>query len=111
MHIGILRREDDAGQMLPAVGVAIFAGIIGLVAFHTPPATGEMGVVFAPWVSQGEAMGAVVAAGGRIVDSSRLSNVIIAYAPDEGFQARVREYGAWFAVAAVGLCSGTGDIS
>ena len=105
------RRENDARQMLPAVSVAAFAGIIGFAALHAPPAAGEMGVVFAPWVSQGEAMGAIVAAGGRIVDSSRLSNVVIAYAPDEGFQARIREYGAWFAVAAVGLCSGTGDIS
>lgn len=70
-----------------------------------------MGVVFAPWMSQAEVMGAVVAAGGRIVDSSRLSNVIIAYAPDAAFQARVREHGAWFTVAATGLCSGIGGIS
>lgn len=62
-------------------------------------------------MSQAEVMGAVVAAGGRIVDSSRLPNVIIAYGLDDTFQEKVREHGAWFTVAAVGLCSGAGGVS
>lgn len=94
--------------MLPAVLVAIFTVFIAFAAVHAPPAKGEMGVVFAPWMSQADVMGAVMAAGGRIVDSSRLPNVIVAYGLDETFQARVRDHGAWFTVAAVGLCAGIG---
>lgn len=97
--------------MLPALAVALFTALVGLAATHAPPPAGEMGVVFAPWMSQAEIMGAVVAAGGRIVDSSRLPNVIVVYGPDEAFPARVREYGAWFTVAAIGLCSGVGGVS
>lgn len=102
---------SNAGQLLPAAIVAIFTSVIAFAAFHAPPQAGEMGVVFAPWMSQAEVMGAVVAAGGRIVDSSRLPNVVIAYGLDDAFQVRVREQGAWFTVAAVGLCAGTGGVS
>lgn len=97
--------------MLPALAVAVFTAMVGLAAMHAPPQAGEMGVVFAPWMSQAEIMGAVVAAGGRIVDSSRLPNVIVVYGLDEAFPARVREHGAWFTVAAIGLCSGVGGVS
>jgi hypothetical protein len=103
-------RESPAGQMLPAAAVAIFTGIIGFAALHAPPQAGEMGVVFPPWVSQAEAVGAIVAAGGRIVDTSRLNNVVIAYGLDETFQEKVRDHGAWFTVAAIGLCAGTGGL-
>jgi hypothetical protein len=96
--------------MLPAAAVAIFTLIVGFAALQAPPQAGEMGVVFAPWVSQAEAMGAIVAAGGSIVDTSRLNNVVIAYGPDETFQHKVRDQGAWFTVAATGLCAGTGEL-
>ena len=102
--------DHRGGQLLPAAAVAIFSGIIGFAALYGPPQTGEMGVVFAPWVSQAEAMGAIVAAGGRIVDASRLNNVVIAYGLDETFQDKVRDHGAWFTVAATGLCAGTGEL-
>lgn len=105
------RRESQTAQLLPAAAVALFTLVIAGAAVHAPPEAGEMGVVFAPWTSQREAMGAVVAAGGRIVDSSRLSNVIVAYGFDEGFDERVREHGAWFTVAAIGLCAGMGGLS
>lgn len=111
MRPGKPRRESQTAQLLPAAAVALFTLIIAGIAVHAPPKAGEMGVVFAPWTSQGEAMGAVVAAGGRIVDSSRLSNVIVAYGLDEGFGERVRERGAWFTVAAIGLCAGVGGLS
>ena len=111
MRPGEPRRESQPVQLLPAAVVALFTLIIAIAAVHTPPEEGEMGVVFAPWTSQSEAMGAVVAAGGRIVNSSRLSNVVVAYGLDEGFDERVRERGAWFTVAAIGLCAGMGSLS
>lgn len=91
-------------QLAPALFIAFATVAAGVVAYHAPPESGEMGVVFAPWTSEAEALGAVVAAGGRLVNSSRLPNVLIAYAFDDAFEARVRERGAWFTVAARGLC-------
>lgn len=111
MRPGEPRRDSQLGQLLPAVAVAMFTIGMGFVAFHAPPKSGEMGVVFAPWTSQAEVLGAVMAAGGRIVDTSRLPNVIVAYGLDEGFAGRVRDHGAWFTVAAIGLCAGTGSLS
>lgn len=92
-------------QLAPALFVALATIAAGVAALHVPPQTGEMGVVFAPWITEAEAVGAVIAAGGRLVNSSRLSNVLIAYAFDDTFDARVRAEGAWFTVAARGLCA------
>ena len=103
-------RYSPGGQLLPAVAVAIFTVVIGFSALLSPPQAGEMGVVFATWVSQAEAMQAIVAAGGRIVDTSRLDNIVIAYGLDETFRDKVRDQGAWFTVAATGLCAGTGEL-
>jgi hypothetical protein len=91
-------------QLAPALLVACFATSTGFAAFYAPPPTGELGVVFAPWVSEVEAVAAVAAAGGRLGNPSRLPNVLVAYAADPGFDARVRSRGAWFTVAARGLC-------
>ncbi len=92
-------------QLAPALFIALATISAGVVAYHSPPPIGEMGVVFAPWTSEAEAVGAVIAAGGRLVNSSRLPNVLIAYAFDDAFEARVRARGAWFTVAARGLCA------
>lgn len=111
MRPGEPRRDSQLKQLLPAGAVAIFTVIVAAAALHAPPKSGEMGVVFAPWNSQAEAFGAVIAAGGRIVDTGRLPNVVVAYGLDEGFGKRVRDQGAWFTVAAIGLCAGTGSLS
>lgn len=91
-------------QLAPALAIALATLAAGMVAYHAPPETGEMGVVFAPWTSEAEALSAVIAAGGGLVNASRLPNVLIAYAYDEAFETRVRAEGAWFTVAARGLC-------
>jgi hypothetical protein len=98
------KERDRWTQFVPAVGIACFAISVGFAAFYAPPPQGELGVVFAPWISEVEAVNAVVAAGGRLVNGSRLPNVLVAYAADPGFEARVKQYGAWFTVAARGLC-------
>lgn len=97
--------SQTKGAMLPALAVAGFAIVGSGAALHMPPATGEMGVVFAPWTEQSEAFGAIVAAGGYVVDSGRFSNVMIAYGADPGFAARIRAEGAWLVLAATGLCA------
>jgi hypothetical protein len=98
-------RENLLHEMAPAFGVAVLTAILGAAALHAPPETGEMGVVFAPWTGQGEAIATIAAAGGRVVDAGRLPNVVIAYAADAQFDDRVREMGAWFTAAASGLCA------
>ena len=91
-------------EFVPAILVALAALVAGSAAGYASPASGEMGVFFAPWVSTHDAITAIAAAGGGLANSTRLGNVFVAYAPDEGFVDRVRAQGAWFTVAAHGLC-------
>jgi hypothetical protein len=91
--------------LLPALAAAVLALGGGAVAGYAPPPEGEMAVVFAPWVTEGQALRAVIDAGGRYVGPSRFGNIVIAYGLDTGFEARVRDGGAWLTVAADGLCS------
>jgi hypothetical protein len=101
--------------LLPALAVAFVTANTALLTLYAPPAMGQMGVVFAPWVSESQAFGAVLAAGGKLANSSRFPNILVAVAPDEGFDARVRAAGALFTISALGLCEPAvgheGDIS
>jgi hypothetical protein len=98
------RTSDLVGPLLLAA--AFLATSVSLAAaYYAPPATGEMGVIFPPWVDEVTAFSTVVAAGGRIVAPSRFSNIVVAYAEDEQFHARVIAEGAWLLTAAAGLCS------
>lgn len=90
--------------LLPAFAVALVTALAAMVTLYAPPATGQVGVVFAPWVSEVQAASAVFAAGGKLANSSRFANVLVAVATDEGFHARVRAAGALFTVSALGLC-------
>ena len=101
------RSSADSGgvlALLPAVLVTVVTAATAMAVLYAPPATGQVGVVFAPWVSETEAAGVVVAAGGKLANSSRFSNILVAVATDAGFHARVRAAGAWFTVSALGLC-------
>lgn len=97
-----------------AIFSALSLGIAGL-AMAKPPARGEMAVVFAPFTGELAAWALVREAGGLIVSPTQISNVVIAYAPDDGFQDRVRALGALFFVSATGLCvtvpSATSELS
>jgi hypothetical protein len=77
----------------------LFAG------YHLPPERGELGVVFPPWMDEAASMTAVINAGGSIAAGTRFSNIVVAFASDPGFSARVREHGAWLTTAARGLCA------
>lgn len=92
-------------ELIPALGLALLALGAGATSGYAPPATGQMAVVFAPWVSEGQALRTVLDAGGKYVGPSRFNNIVIAYALDAGFAARARTAGAWLTVAAQGLCS------
>ena len=98
-------RYGRAGALLPALLIAVFAVAAGAAVFYAPPTVGQMAVVFAPGVSEAQALGAVIAAGGRFVGPTRFGNIVIAYGSDSQFAARVRSAGALFTLAAQGLCS------
>lgn len=98
---------DHPLALLPALGVTLVALMFGAAASYAPPETGEMAVVFAPGTSEVAAYVAIIAAGGRIVSTSRFENIVIAYALDPGFQHRIGKLGGWFTLSATGLCSPT----
>ena len=92
-------------DFLPAVVFTLLSGVVVFTATMQPPAKGEMAVVFPPATSELTAWALVRQAGGLIVSPTRLSNVVVAYAPDTGFETRVRQLGALFLFAAKGLCA------
>lgn len=101
---------DVAGPILLAA--VILATSVSLAsAYYAPPETGEMGVVFPPWIDEGTALAGIVASGGKIVASSNFSNIVVAYAEDDQFSARIRDHGAWFLVAATGLCGPVKEVT
>ena len=104
---GRVERKHGIAGLIPAIGVALLALCGGAATGYAPPPEGQMAGVFAPWVSEGEALRIVLDAGGRYVGPSRFGNIVIAYALDAGFEARVRASGAWLTLAAQGLCSAT----
>ncbi len=111
MGRGLTRDRSDLLERwaaVPALLVSLFALSAGLAAGYAPPAEGQVAVVFPPWVSEGQAIGAVISAGGRFVGPTRLGSIVIAYAGDPGFGTRIRDAGAWATLAAQGLCSPTG---
>lgn len=91
-------------SLVPALLIAVFAALGGAVAYYLPPATGEMAVVFAPGTTPQAVFHAVLAAGGSYVNSTRLDNVVVVYASQSDFAARIRAEGGLFTLAARGLC-------
>ena len=90
--------------LLPTVFVALMTFAVGAANAYAPPASGQLAVVFPPWVGEVEAFGLVAEAGGRIVGPSRFGNIVIAFAPDPGFAERIARQGALFTTQATGIC-------
>lgn len=97
--------QSSRGAILPAIAAAFLSIAAAFVAIHPQNARGEVGVVFPPWADEADIHNAIIAAGGRAVGPSRLANVFVAYAPDAEFHQAIRAQGAWFSVAATGLCA------
>ena len=90
--------------LAPALFVTGLTVAVGAASAYAPPASGEMAVVFPPWIDEVQAFELVAEAGGQIVGPSRFGNIVIAFAPDTGFAARVAEQGALFTLKATGIC-------
>jgi len=90
---------------IPAIALAFMT--VAAVASESiqPPGRGPVAVVFAPGVDETAAWERVVSSGGLIVAPTQLSNVVVAFAPDAGFEARARAQGALLFMKASGLCS------
>lgn len=91
-------------QLLPTAAFAVFA-TIALASPLQAPRQGQMAVVFPPFTSEQTAWALIRAAGGAFVAPTKIPNIVIAYGPDQNFQTRLRGLGAWFFVAAEGLCT------
>jgi len=85
--------------------MALLTAAGAVAASYSPPTTGETAVVFPILTDELTAWQIIIDAGGLIVAPSRLSNVVVAYAPDPEFGSRVRSRGALFTLAARGLCA------
>jgi hypothetical protein len=91
--------------LLPALLVALLSLGSAAVAGYAPPQTGQMAIVFPPWIDQPHALAAIGSAGGSLVASTRFANIVVAYAPDAGFVSRAIAAGALFAMSAQGPCA------
>ena len=92
-------------QFLLAIAFAAVTGVVALSGSMAAPARGEVAIAFPPFTSEIAAWDIVRAAGGSLVAPTRLPNVVVAFAPDEGFQQRARELGALLFFRATGLCA------
>ena len=92
-------------DFLPALALTLIASVIGFSTVIAAPPQGEMAVVFPPFTSEQQAWAAIRAAGGLMVGPTRISNVVVVFAPSEGFQAAARSQGALLFLKAEGLCS------
>lgn len=97
-------RPERLRDLAPAGLVALMALAVGGASAYAPPDTGDMAVVFPPWIDGASAYAAVLAAGGRLAGNSRFDNIPIANAQDVAFKARVLAGGALFIFAANGVC-------
>jgi hypothetical protein len=87
-----------AGLLLVASAIAIFVGTL-----TASSGSREVAVVAPLWANAAEAAGIVARAGGSIVASAGLSNVIIAQSDNPDFIASLYRSGAWLVLDAVKL--------
>lgn len=92
-------------QFLLAIAFAVITGAVVLSGSMAAPMRGEVAVAFPPFTSEMVAWDIVRAAGGSLVAPTHLPNVVVAFAPDEGFQQRARALGAMLFFNATGLCA------
>lgn len=101
-------RKDNVGiagaALWPALALAAFVFIATAIALYAPPTRGEMAVVFPFGTDDETAYQLVLEAGGNFVGPTRLPNIVVAFASDEGFGDRIRNAGALLLLAAQGLC-------
>ena len=98
-------RSRSSVAFIPAIGFALFVGLLFVTQTMAPPARGQMAVVFAPLTDELTAWALVRQAGGLVVGPTRLPNVVVAFAPDDAFAARITGLGALFTLSARGLCA------
>ena len=109
MHIqrlpfGRMPGETSPLHFLPAIAFALVSAV-ALAAPMRAPELGQMAVVFPPFTTEETAWALVRDAGGSIVAPTRIPNIVVAYAHDDGFQDRLRQSGGLFFLAASGLCA------
>ena len=97
MHPGV--------ALLPSLLLGSAAVLVTLATLYAPPTRGEVAVVFPFGTRSDAAIALIGAAGGRLVTTTQLDNVVVAFATDPHFLDRVRALGALFGFAGQGLCT------
>lgn len=108
MALDTTPRKDNVSiaslTLWPALALAAFVFIASAIALYAAPTRGEMAVVFPPGTPDQAAYQLVLEAGGHFVGPTHFSNIVVAFASDEGFGDRIRAAGALLLLAAQGLC-------
>ncbi len=99
----------DRYSWLPSLGLAAAAVLVALFTLYAPPSRGAVGVFFPFGTTSTTAIALIGAAGGRLVTTTQLDNVVVAYADDGRFLDRIRALGALFVFAGRGLCAPQSD--
>jgi len=92
-------------DFVPALMFSLAVLLISFTTVAAAPEQGEMAVVFPPFTSEQAAWTAILQAGAFVVAPTRLSNIVVIYAPSADFQQRARAEGALLFVKAEGLCA------
>lgn len=100
--------RDQLLAMLMFSAATLMTTALLVAGYHLPPESGELGVVFPPWMEESEIAASIILSGGFLAGGTRFSNIYVAVAPDAGFADRVRQNGAWLTTAARGLCAPVG---
>jgi len=113
--------QGGVKAMLPALALLFTSAFgIGAMAYGSPAADAQMAVFGPPWWKADRMIGLVVAAGGRIVDTGALPNVMIVRRAPDGergadepadLAAALYASGAWLVLDAPALRSCLGILS
>jgi hypothetical protein len=87
-------RKVTVRHFLLAIAFAVTTVTVVLSESMAAPERGEVAIAFPPFTSEMAAWEIVRAAGGSLVSPTRLPNVVVAFAPDKGFQERAQALGA-----------------
>jgi hypothetical protein len=99
MARALLRRKAPLGRegldFLPAAALLAFSLLaVGAAALAPGPEADAFAVVAPPWYGLDRTAGLVAAAGGQLVNTGGLANVVIAYSGERGFPEALYKAGA-----------------
>ncbi|WP_179045896.1 hypothetical protein [Sphingobium lactosutens] len=101
LALGAVKTKKSRSAYLPAA-LLLIAGLAGLAmaSLSDGRETGRYLVIAPPNATLADTINLVRAADGRLVQTGRFPNIVVAGSSQPNFAAALRKAGAWFAVAA-----------